>query len=133
MTTKPFEVLFCQFVLKDDRGQRSLIGLLNGVRSASFPTGGDRLTAFVSLRDYSRDVSLEFVLVAPDGTELTRTPLPSDDFSASPNNGHQAYVNLIGPVFPVAGNYLFKFEDRGTVVAQRALVVEQIPEGDLEA
>lgn len=121
-------LLLCdQIIIDRDTGKRSLIGLFEMINAKKFPATAADFCIYASIaRNSSDEMRYLLELQAPDSELLLAAILEVDEWG--PTEIFQFEMRVTGMELPSAGVYLARVSARGSVLLQRRLLVQKLPE-----
>lgn len=121
--------LIADHVIQDAiTGKKSVIGMFNGIGTATVPCTHNSLSVFVALRGQGQsEIAIELVPAAAlPGDKPMFQAKGAIEFS-DPNAVVDLVFELRGTVFPEYGTYLFRIMSRGTMLRDRTFAVTEAP------
>jgi hypothetical protein len=120
-------LIICNEVIEDRRsGNKTLVGLFNGIMTGQLPVAHPRMFLFASLTSGTGEWSFSFVITAPSGKEVFR--MADTAHFADPLAGHDLVVELRNLPLEEAGEHFVDLLIDNTPIGNRRFTVQVNPE-----
>ncbi|GAB4455411.1 MAG: hypothetical protein OHK0029_11490 [Armatimonadaceae bacterium] len=123
-------LVICNEVIEDKRsGNKTLVGLFNGIMTPQLPATHPRMYLMASLTSGTGEWEFTFVITAPSGLEVFR--MKDTARFTDPLVGHDLVVELRNLPLEEAGVYFVDLLIGSTPIANRRFTVQMMSEDNL--
>jgi hypothetical protein len=124
---KPYAMLFCDQILRDDMGKRSLIGLFDRVEGEDYPLVLPRMAVFFALDAVQTTAGLTLRMTSETtGEQVADSSLPEIPQDRLPGKVELALA-FQGVPFKLPGNYRFELLQDGRSLIGRTIEAVALP------